>query len=224
MTSVAAAPVVAPRTTRPVREVVVVGASLAGLSTARALRAQGYDGALTVVGFAEDIPPTLAPGVRHALVGSRDPLTGCLDRSNLERLGARLASDGEAPVGAVVVRLDGEGSAGDDAGAPAAVLRDALRVQTARFLMRHVRGSEPLVRSADDEFVVLLPDASPRDTSRVARRIQLFAFNKAPAALAIGWTSRQDGEALDALVRRARASQVPVPQGGRGEERRRHEN
>ena len=29
-----------------------------------------------------------------ALVGSRDPLTGCLDRSNLERLGARLAADG----------------------------------------------------------------------------------------------------------------------------------
>ena len=31
-------------------------------------------GALTVVGFAEDVPPRLAAGVRHALVGSGDPL------------------------------------------------------------------------------------------------------------------------------------------------------
>ena len=31
-------------------------------------------GALTVVGFAEDIPPQLAPGVRHALVAGHDPL------------------------------------------------------------------------------------------------------------------------------------------------------
>lgn len=159
-----------------------------------------------------------------ALVGSRDPLTGCLDRTSVPRLGALLARDGAAPVGAIVVRLDGEGSAGDDAGAPAAVLRDALRVQTARFLMRHVRGSEPLVRSADDEFLVLLPGALPRDTERVGRRVQLSAFNKAPAALSLGWASRQEGEGLDALVGRARAGQLPVPQGGRGEERRRHAN
>ena len=45
-----------------------------------------------------------------ALVGARDPLTGCLDRSNLERLGARLASDGEAPVGADLV-VDHQGIA-----------------------------------------------------------------------------------------------------------------
>lgn len=164
--------------------------------------------------------PLAAP---DALVGSRDPLTGCLDRTSVPRLGGLLARDGAAPVGAIVVLLEGEGSAGDDAGAPEAVLRDALRVQTARFLMRHVRGSEPLVR-IDDEFLVLLPGAFPRDTDRVARRVQLSAFNKAPAALSLGWASRQEGEGLDALVRRARAAQLPVPQGGRGEERRRHAN
>lgn len=31
-------------------------------------------GALTVVGLVEDVPPSLPPGVRHALIGSRDPL------------------------------------------------------------------------------------------------------------------------------------------------------
>lgn len=157
-----------------------------------------------------------------ALVGSRDPLTGCLDSTSVPRLGRLLAPDGAASVGAVVLTLEGEGSAGDDADAPEAVLRDALRVQTSRFLMRHVRGSEPLVRSADDEFLVLVPGADARETERVARRVQLSAFNKAPAALALGWASRQEGESLDALVGRARASQMAIPQGGRGEERRRY--
>lgn len=160
-----------------------------------------------------------------ALVGRRCPLTGCLDPTNVERLGAMLAAADagrDAPVGAIVLTLEGEGSAGDDPDAPEAVLRDALRVQTSRFLMRHVRGSEPLIRSDDDEFLVLMPGAHDHDTERVARRIQLSAFNKAPAALSLGWTARREGEALDTLVARARAARVPVPQGGRGKERRKY--
>jgi GGDEF domain-containing protein len=31
-------------------------------------------GALTVVGLVEDVPPSLPPGVRHAMIGARDPL------------------------------------------------------------------------------------------------------------------------------------------------------
>ncbi len=155
-----------------------------------------------------------------ALVGERDPLTGCLVRSHLAVLETRLAKN-SGPVGAIVVLLEGEGSAGDDRGVPDDVLRDALRVQTARFLMRHVRGTEPLLRIGADEFLLLLPGAGRRDTDRVARRLQLLAFNKAPGALALGWVTRDDGESLDALVGRALAARVPVPQGGRGEERRR---
>ncbi|GJG86486.1 hypothetical protein tb265_16670 [Gemmatimonadetes bacterium T265] len=159
--------------------------------------------------------------VPEAFTGDRDPLTGCLTGSHLAQLGARLARAGGAPVGAIVILLEGEGSAGDDRGVPDAVLRDALRVQTARFLMRHVRGTEPLLRTGDDAFLVLVPGAGPRDTERVARRVQLLAFNKAPGALSLGWASRQGEESLDALVARAREARVPVPQGGRGEERRR---
>ncbi len=166
----------------------------------------------------EPLHPLAAP---DALAGERDPLTGCLERSHLAQLGARLAADRAAAVGAIIVRLEGEGSAGDDRGVPDAVLRDALRVQTARFLMRHVRGTEPVVRLGDDEFLVVLPGAGPRDTDRVARRVQLLAFNKAPAALSLGWAARREGEALEALVARAGEARVPVPQGGRGEERRR---
>ena len=164
----------------------------------------------------EPLHPLAAPA---ALVGTRDPLTGCLEGAHLANLGARVADD-HTPVGVVVVRLEGEGSAGDDVGVPAAILRDALRVQTARFLMRHVRGTEPVLRSAPDEFTVVLPAAGPRDTERVGRRLQLIAFNKAPGALSLGWASREGGEPLDVLIARATDALVPVPQGGRGEERR----
>ncbi len=157
-----------------------------------------------------------------ARVGPRDPVTGCLDRTSVVRLAGMLGRDAAASVGVIVIRLEGEGAAGDDVGAPEDLLRDALRVQTARFLMRHVRDCEPLVQSDDDEFLVLIPGAEARDTERVARRVQLSAFNKAPAALSIGWESRTPGEPLEVLVGRARAGQVEVPQGGWGEERRRY--
>ena len=168
----------------------------------------------------EPLHPLAEPA---ALVGERDPLTGCLVGSHLVHLGQRIAGD-DTLVGVIVVRLEGEGSAGDDVGVPDDILSDALRVQTARFLMRHVRGTEPLLRSAPDEFTVLVPGAGPRDTERVARRLQLLAFNKAPGALSLGWASRQGAEPLDALVARAGDALVPVPQGGRGEERRRFGN
>lgn len=166
----------------------------------------------------EPLHPLATPA---ALTGERDPLTGCLLRSYLATLDALLVSNGAAAVGAIFLLLRGEGSAGDDKDVPDALLRDALRVQTARFLMRHVRGTEPVLWLGDDEFLVVLPGARPRDTERVGRRLQLLAFNKAPAELSLGWASRQGGETIAALAARATAARVPVPQGGRGEERRR---
>lgn len=171
---------------------------------------------------------TVVPDSSHplagfdVLVGSRDALTGCLDRESVARLATRLHGDAAAAVGAVIVEIKGEGAAGNDGSAPPALLRDALRMLTARFLMRHVRGNEPLIRSGDDEFLLVLPGAGPRDTDRVGRRVQLSAFNAAPAALSLGWAARGEGETLGSLVARARATRMAVPQGGRLEERRRH--
>jgi len=62
-----------------IASVTVVGASLAGLSTARALRAQGYQGRLTVVG-AEHHPPYDRPPL------SKEYLAGTLDRTELDLL------------------------------------------------------------------------------------------------------------------------------------------
>ncbi|MFD9324901.1 NAD(P)/FAD-dependent oxidoreductase [Streptomyces sp. NPDC060065] len=52
------------------RSVAVVGASLAGLSAARALRARGYDGRLVIVG-AEDVPPYDRPPLSKDFLLSR---------------------------------------------------------------------------------------------------------------------------------------------------------
>jgi NADPH-dependent 2,4-dienoyl-CoA reductase/sulfur reductase-like enzyme len=52
------------------QQVVIVGGSLAGISTARALRAQGYDGALTIVGAEPHRPYDRPPLSKEFLAGA----------------------------------------------------------------------------------------------------------------------------------------------------------
>jgi 3-phenylpropionate/trans-cinnamate dioxygenase ferredoxin reductase subunit len=54
------------------RSVTVVGASLAGLSTARALRAEGYDGTLTLIGAERHLPYDRPPLSKDFLKGAAD--------------------------------------------------------------------------------------------------------------------------------------------------------
>ncbi|WP_375486225.1 NAD(P)/FAD-dependent oxidoreductase [uncultured Jatrophihabitans sp.] len=81
------------------RTIGVMGASLAGVSTARALRAQGYDGRLVVVGdeahFPYDRPPL-----------SKAFLAGTADRADLDLLGDDEALDIEWRTGIAAVGLD----------------------------------------------------------------------------------------------------------------------
>lgn len=56
------------------RSIVVVGASLAGLRTAAALRRQGFDGTLTLVGAEQHWPPYDRPPLsKQVLIGALDP-------------------------------------------------------------------------------------------------------------------------------------------------------
>jgi GGDEF domain-containing protein len=150
---------------------------------------------------------------------ARDALTGCLDRTHLHALGERLAHDAMAHAGVVVVRLEPQraGARVDE--------HDALRQRVARFLMRHVRGDEPVVRLGDDDFLVVLAGARQEHTERVARRVQLLALRDAPAPLSLGWAAREHGESLAAVVARALDTRVPVPHGAHrlGDGRRRGE-
>ncbi|WP_405970672.1 FAD-dependent oxidoreductase [Streptomyces sp. NBC_00988] len=82
------------------RNLVVVGASLAGLSAARALRARGYDGRLLLVG-AEDIPPYDRPPL------SKDYLLGRAQAADLAlTTDSDTALDLEWRLGWRAVRLD----------------------------------------------------------------------------------------------------------------------
>ena len=98
-------------TKRP-RHVVVLGASLAGLSTARALRSQGFDGTLTVVGD-ERHRPYDRPPLSKGFLGSLDDtvelgLEG--ETENLDatwRLGERAQSLRALPGGGARVELSG---------------------------------------------------------------------------------------------------------------------
>lgn len=91
----------------PLRSVVVVGASLAGLSAARALRAEGFDGTVTLVGEERHLPYDRPPLSKELLVGSVTPadiaLTGAEDDDlaltwRLGRRAAALAPDGRGVV------------------------------------------------------------------------------------------------------------------------------
>lgn len=177
----------------------VAEADVAAGDVASADRANGGTGA----GHA------FAPGV-EGVGAARDALTGCLERAHLDALGMRLGRDGTARAGVLVVRLEFGRAA-----LPASA-HDTMRQRTARFLMRHVRGDEPIVRLSDDEFLVVLADAHQEQTERVARRVQLLALREAPAPLSLGWATREPGESLAGVVSRAAAARVPVPHGTRG--------
>jgi NADPH-dependent 2,4-dienoyl-CoA reductase/sulfur reductase-like enzyme len=100
-----------------VRSVAVIGASLAGLSAARALRRQGFDGALTIVGAEARRPYDRPPLSKEFLAGDicESDLALELDDENLDarwQLGAH-ATGLDAGTGAVMlddgteVRADG---------------------------------------------------------------------------------------------------------------------
>ncbi|MEU8772378.1 FAD-dependent oxidoreductase [Streptomyces sp. NPDC048606] len=116
------------------RNVIVVGAGLAGLRTAEALRAQGYEGGLTLVGAEPHAPYDRPPLSKAVLAGATDDTTlpadwdalACVPRLGVRaralrphtgRLGGVLETDAGAleydglvlATGATPVRLPGEG-------------------------------------------------------------------------------------------------------------------
>jgi NADPH-dependent 2,4-dienoyl-CoA reductase/sulfur reductase-like enzyme len=71
-------------------DVVIVGASLAGLRAAEALRARGYDGRLTLVGAEKHLPYDRPPLSKEILRGEWEPDRIGLRRQDYESLGAEL--------------------------------------------------------------------------------------------------------------------------------------
>lgn len=101
------------------QSVLVVGASLAGLSTARALRSQGYRGSLTIVGDEIHRPYDRPPLSKEFLGSLEDQVDLALEAEGEEldatwRLGARAVALRPLPLGGAQVELrDGGAVSGD---------------------------------------------------------------------------------------------------------------
>ncbi|MER7080830.1 Reductase C-terminal [Saccharopolyspora kobensis] len=83
------------------REVLVVGACAAGLSTVEALRRRGYDGAVTVLGAEQHLPYDRPPLSKKVLSGEWRP-----DRTNLRQESALTALNAEFVLADAAVGLD----------------------------------------------------------------------------------------------------------------------
>lgn len=79
-----------------------------------------------------------------------------------------------------------------------------------RFLLRHIRATEFVVRASDTHLAIVLPDANARATEIVGRRLQLAALRGAPAPFTLGWAVREVGESVHTTLARAQAQAVPV--------------
>lgn len=100
-------------------DVVIVGASAAGLATAEALRNKGYGGALTLVGKENRLPYDRPPLSKQILSGAWEPERVQLrDAATVDRLGARLMLGRTAvslDTAARRITLDGDETIGYDA-------------------------------------------------------------------------------------------------------------
>ena len=136
----------------------------------------------------------------------RDPLTGCYNRRHLATLYA--ASRGKAESwGCIYVDIDHFKSYNDMHGHAAG---DAVLVRMSRFLMRHVRAEEPVVRMGGDEFLITLFDTDLAATEMIVRRLEKAGEERGPVSFSLGWAARENDETLEETVNRADRDLIQV--------------
>ena|SRR5438067_1417716 len=133
-------------------------------------------------------------------MSTHDALTGCLNRRYLDQLDAQFKSDPVSRWGCIFVDIDHFKHYNDEHGHQAG---DRVLVRMARFLMRHVRAEEAVVRVGGDEFVIILVGADVGRTRRVSERLKNSALRSAPVPFSLGWAAREAGEPLVRLLDRA---------------------
>ena len=130
----------------------------------------------------------------------RDPLTGCYNRRYLNTLARQNDARPNAEWGCIYLDIDHFKQYNDTNGHTEG---DSVLVKTARFLMRHVRAEESVVRVGGDEFLVVLTDSGEKQTSQVAARLREAAPESAPVPFSMGWAARRDGESFEETMERA---------------------
>ncbi|MEX2177288.1 MAG: diguanylate cyclase [Gemmatimonadaceae bacterium] len=133
-------------------------------------------------------------------MSTHDALTGCLNRRYLDQLDEEFKRDPAARWGCIFVDIDHFKRYNDEHGHQSG---DRVLVRLARFLMRHVRAEEAVVRVGGDEFVIILTGADMSRTARVSERLKNSALKSAPVAFSMGLASREPAEPLVRLLDRA---------------------
>jgi diguanylate cyclase (GGDEF)-like protein/PAS domain S-box-containing protein len=136
----------------------------------------------------------------------RDPLTGCYNRRYLATLYAAERKE-NAAWACVYVDIDHFKQYNDTHGHASG---DAVLIKMSRFLMRHVRAEEPVVRMGGDEFLIALFDTELEAAEMVAHRLEHAGEERGPVSFSLGWAARQNGETLEDTVNRADRELIKV--------------
>jgi diguanylate cyclase (GGDEF)-like protein/PAS domain S-box-containing protein len=130
----------------------------------------------------------------------RDPLTGCYNRRYLSTVTRQYESQPEGEWGCIYLDIDHFKQYNDTNGHAEG---DAVLVKMARFLMRHVRAEEAVVRVGGDEFLVVLRDSDEDQMEHVVARVRTAAATSAPVPFSMGWATRKRGETFESTMNRA---------------------
>ena len=130
----------------------------------------------------------------------RDPLTGCYNRRYLNTVTRQCESQPKGEWGCIYLDIDHFKQYNDKNGHAEG---DAVLVKMARFLMRHVRAEEAVVRVGGDEFLVVLCDSDLDQTDHVAARLRDAGPMSAPGPFSMGWAARKNGESFEETMIRA---------------------
>lgn len=130
----------------------------------------------------------------------RDPLTGCYNRRYLNTVSRQCESQPKGEWGCIYLDIDHFKQYNDTNGHAEG---DSVLVKMARFLMRHVRAEEAVVRVGGDEFLVVLCDSGSEQTENVAARLRSAAVESAPVPFSMGWAARKKDESFEDTMIRA---------------------
>ena len=130
----------------------------------------------------------------------RDPLTGCYNRRYLNTVTRQCEAQPKGEWGCIYLDIDHFKQYNDKNGHAEG---DAVLVKMARFLMRHVRAEEAVVRVGGDEFLVVLCNSDLDQTDNVAARLRAAAPTSAPGPFSMGWAARKNDESFEETMIRA---------------------
>jgi diguanylate cyclase (GGDEF)-like protein/PAS domain S-box-containing protein len=130
----------------------------------------------------------------------RDPLTGCYNRRYLNTVTRQYEAEAKGEWGCIYLDIDHFKQYNDSNGHAEG---DAVLVKMARFLMRHVRAEEAVVRVGGDEFLVVLGDSDDDQTEHVVARLRAAAPMSAPVPFSMGWAARRGSESFEQTMIRA---------------------